>query len=404
MTTATSARDLLTAAPPRTMPNWLRIAVTLFAALALLDDLRSTAWPGLTPLTAVLAVGTSVLSYGAVALLAWTPKASAVVILLAYAASVAHDDFAATLLASCAVTVGILAMLRRRVIALHLAATAVWILVASAVSHDTRFVWTLGIPMGISALFGVALRFFLTQYRLNARRLAVLEVTHQQLREQERLALARDLHDVVAHELTLVTMQAAGAHSEQDPAALHRSIDTMDAAARSGLQELRILLQILRESPGPQDSGVPAPPQPEGTSGLTTGSLQEVAQTLASSLEHSGLHADFALDDGAAQLPTTVRGTAARVMQEATTNMIKYAPAGSHCALRVATADSAVHLHAENPAPRSTRTAVAERPVGKLTSGFGLRGIRERVALLDGSVEYGVRDAAWHLDVRIPFA
>ncbi|MDN5631355.1 histidine kinase dimerization/phosphoacceptor domain-containing protein, partial [Kocuria sp.] len=233
------------------MPNWLRIVVLLFAALALLDDLRSVDWQTLTPLTAILTAGTSVLSYGAVALLAWSPKASTVVIVVGYAASVVPDEYAAMLLGACVVMVGVVAMLPRRTVALFVATSAAWIVVVSAVSHDTRFVWALGLPLGVCALFGVALRFFLTQYRLNARRLAVLEVTHQQLREQERLALARDLHDVVAHELTLVTMQAAGSQREQDPAALHRTIDAMDTAARSGLQELRILLQVLRDSPGP---------------------------------------------------------------------------------------------------------------------------------------------------------
>ncbi|QMS55578.1 sensor histidine kinase [Kocuria varians] len=383
------------------MPNWLRIVVLLFAALALLDDLRSVDWQTLTPLTAILTAGTSVLSYGAVALLAWSPKASTVVIVVGYAASVVPDEYAAMLLGACVVMVGVVAMLPRRTVALFVATSAAWIVVVSAVSHDTRFVWALGLPLGVCALFGVALRFFLTQYRLNARRLAVLEVTHQQLREQERLALARDLHDVVAHELTLVTMQAAGSQREQDPAALHRTIDAMDTAARSGLQELRILLQVLRDSPGPAG---PARPQAGGASGLTTGSLGDIARTLASNLEHSGLHPEFTLDDGAARLPTTVRGTAARVMQEATTNMIKYAPAGSHCEMQVSTSGSCVHVHARNPVRRGARPAgEAEAPGAELTSGFGLPGIRERVALLDGSVEYGAHDAAWCLDVRIPF-
>ncbi|WP_144997291.1 sensor histidine kinase [Kocuria marina] len=376
------------------MPSWLRVVVVLFAAVALLDDLRSMPWSFMPPAPAVLSSSFLVLSYGAVALLAWSPLASAVAITLSYVLAMVLHDYALALLCGCVVMVAVLAMLSRGTALAHLAITATWMVVSAGVLRNSDFVWTVGIPLGVSALIGAAVRFFVTQYRLNTRRLAVLEVTHQRLREQERLALARDLHDVVAHELTLVTMQAAGSHRQQDPGELHRTIDMMDSAARSGLHELRTLLHILRDSPG-------APDERDSSSGLTTGSLYGVARALAASLERAALVPELELGDGLDEIPTSIRGTAARVLQEASTNMIKYAPTGSRCALRVFVRDGAVHVHAENQIRRGAGTDSGRR---ELTSAFGLRGIQERVALLNGQVEYGPRNAVWHLDVRIPVA
>ena len=380
------------------MPSWLRITVVLFAAVAMFDDLHALDWSALAPVSAVLTSAWIVLSYGAVALLALSAAASAVVIALSYALCLVLDEYSITLLCGCVVMVGAVAMLGRVGLLLHLGVTAAWVVVTAWVLESTDFIWALGLPLGIAALLGVAVRFFLGQYRLSTRRLAAMEATHERLREQERLALARDLHDVVAHELTLVTMQAAGSQRQSDPAELHRTISTMDTAARSGLTELRTLLHILRDSPGAGGSG--EADERGNASGLTTGSLHGVAQTLESSLRRAGLVPDFVLGQDVDDIPTSIRGTAARVLQEASTNMIKYAPVGSPCLVRMTAADSTVHIHTENRVAHGA----AELDHRELTSGFGLRGIHERVALLNGTVDYGPRDHIWDLDVRIPFA
>ncbi|RKQ37084.1 two-component sensor histidine kinase [Kocuria tytonis] len=378
------------------MPSWLRVVLVLFAGVALFDELRAVAWSALSPVPAMLFAAWIVLSYGAVALLAWSAAAGAMAITMSYALCLVLGQYSVTLLCACMVMAVALAMLRRRPALVHLAVTAVWLLVTAVFLHSTDFAWVLGIPLATAALIGVAVRFFVGQYRLNARRLEVVEATHQRLREQERLALARDLHDVVAHELTLVTMQAAGSQRQTDPAELHRTIDTMDTAARSGLTELRTLLHILRDSPGTDD----AADERGNASGLTTGSLHGVAQALESSLRGAGLDPMFDLGTGVDDIPTSIRGTAARVLQEAATNMIKYAPTGSPCLVRMTAVDSTVHIHTENRLPHGS----GDLDRRGLSSGFGLRGIQERVALLTGQVEYGPRDRTWHLDVRIPVA
>ncbi|MDO4918262.1 sensor histidine kinase [Kocuria sp.] len=398
MTDAPADPDKKPGARARAMPSWLRIVAVLFAAVALFDDLRALDWTSLSPSAAALTSAWIVMSYGAVALLAWSAAASATAIALSYALCLVLDEYSITLLCGCVVMVGAVAMLRRAALLAHLAVTVAWVAVTAWMLDGTDFFWALGLPLGIAALVGVAVRFFVGEYRLNARRLAAMEATHERLREQERLALARDLHDVVAHELTLVTMQAAGSQRQTDPTELHRTIDTMDTAARSGLTELRTLLHLLRDPHGPAPDGAAEAGERGSASGLTTGSLHGVAQTLESSLERAGLHPQFVLDEGVDDIPTSIRGTAARVLQEASTNMIKYAPTGSPCLVRMTAVDSTVHIHTENRVSPGTQ----ELDHRELSSGFGLRGIRERVALLDGRVDYGAHDHTWHLDVRIP--
>ena len=399
MSSAPAVTDGVHTARTGGLPSWLRIALVLFAAVAAFDDLHLLEWSALPPTTAALISAWIVLSYGSVALLAWSAAASALAVIHSYALCLVLDEYSVALLCGCVVMVGAVAMLGRAALVAHLVVNAAWVAVTAWVLESTDFFWALGIPLGIAALVGVAVRFFLGQYRLNARRLAVMEATHQRLREQERLALARDLHDVVAHELTLVTMQAAGSQRQTDPAELHRTIDTMDAAARSGLTELRTLLHILRDSPGADDAGE-ATEERGSASGLTTGSLHGVVRTLESSLNQAGLVPEFEVGEGVDDIPTSIRGTAARVLQEASTNMIKYAPAGSPCLVRLGVQDSAVCIHTEN---RVSQGAVDPQR-HELASGFGLRGIRERVALLNGQVDYGPQNHVWHLDVRIPAA
>ena len=97
-------------------------------------------------------------------------------------------------------------------------------------------------------------------------------------------------------------------------------------------------------------------------------------------------------------MPTTARGTAARILQEAVTNIIKYAPRGADCRIEVTAADHELHLRVTNPLPRTgTKTRG-----GELSSGLGLRGITERVSLLGGHAESGPEGGQWVLDVCLP--
>lgn len=375
------------------LPVWLRVTLVLFAAIALFDDLRALEPEDHAATTTVLVAAQMILSYGSLALVAWRPGVASTVLLVPLVLALFTHSYAFTLICAVIVTIATVSMLPRTLTLVYSLVLATWTITAVVVESTTDALWLMGTPLVVGVVIGVALRFFVIQHRENKTRLRSIEAAHQQLREQERLELARDLHDVVAHELTLVTMQAAGSHRQNDPAVLHETISTIENAARSGLQELRTLLHILRESPG-------AVSRNENSSGLTTGSLENLLDSLSASLTAAGFSVTVNTLDGFDTLPTTVRGTAARILQEASTNIIKYAPAGSACLLSLTRDANSVMVRTENELQHSRGPEYGEHP---MTSGYGLHGIQERVALLNGDVTYGPQDGRWVLDVRIPF-
>ena len=375
------------------LPVWLRVTLVLFAAIALFDDLRALEPEDHAATTTVLVAAQMILSYGSLALVAWRPGVASTVLLVPLVLALFTHSYAFTLICAVIVTIATVSMLPRTLTLVYSLVLATWTITAVVVESTTDALWLMGTPLVVGVVIGVALRFFVIQHRENKTLLRSIEAAHQQLREQERLELARDLHDVVAHELTLVTMQAAGSHRQNDPAVLHETISTIENAARSGLQELRTLLHILRESPG-------AVSRNENSSGLTTGSLENLLDSLSASLTAAGFSVTVNTLDGFDTLPTTVRGTAARILQEASTNIIKYAPAGSACLLSLTRDANSVMVRTENELQHSRGPEYGEHP---MTSGYGLHGIQERVALLNGDVTYGPQDGRWVLDVRIPF-
>lgn len=375
------------------LPVWLRVTLVLFAAIALFDDLRALESVDQAPATMVVIAVQMILGYVSLALIAWRPGIASALLLVPLALALFTHNYGFTLICAVIVTIATVSMLPRVMTIIYSVILAAWTITAVVVESTTDVLWIMGTPLVTGVLIGVALRFFVIQHRENKARLRSIEAAHQQLREQERLELARDLHDVVAHELTLVTMQAAGSHRQNDPVVLHDTISTMENAARSGLQELRTLLHILRESPG-------AVSRNDNSSGLTTGSLESLVDSLSASLTAAGFSVTVNTVDGFEKLPTSVRGTAARILQEASTNIIKYAPAGSTCLLSLTTDVNSVMIRTENELQQSYRSDDGEFP---MTSGYGLHGIQERVALLNGEVTYGPQDDRWVLDVRIPF-
>ena len=122
--------------------------------------------------------------------------------------------------------------------------------------------------------------------------------------------------------------------------------------------------------------------------------------SLAASLQDLSFEPDVVVTGDLEAMPTTVRGTAARILQEAVTNIIKYAPRGSRCRIEVTADDHELRLLVINPLPWTTKPV--DGTLSELSSGLGLRGIAERVSLLGGHAESGAADGQWVLDVCLP--
>ncbi|MFI7744874.1 sensor histidine kinase [Kocuria rhizosphaericola] len=338
----------------------------------------------------------SILSYGAIGMIAWRSTWAAVASVTCLVATLTIDYYPTAIVAVCVLTIAVVATATRRFISAMLVVYLAWIFTASSLREpfDDGLLWSMINAVLVAALIGGAVRYFGGQRKHAEQRVRDLEVLNERLREDERQALARDLHDVVAHELTLITMQTMSRRRSGDVSELHQVLETVEDAARSALHELRVLLRLLRnENEGEHPRDVTG-------AGLAIGSLEHVVTSLAASLRDLRFEPDVAITGDLEAMPTTVRGTAARILQESVTNIIKYAPRGSLCRIELTADDHELRLRVSNPMPRSTQRSGSHS--SEMSSGLGLRGIAERVSLLGGHAESGPADGQWVLDVCLP--
>ncbi|MFI7399820.1 sensor histidine kinase [Streptomyces sp. NPDC049541] len=190
---------------------------------------------------------------------------------------------------------------------------------------------------------------------------------------EERLRIARDLHDVVAHHIALVNVQAGVAAHIMDkrPDQAKEALAHVREASRSALNELRATVGLLRQSGDPEAPTEPAP-------GLDR--LDELVGTFRS----AGLHVEVARADNGTTLPAAVGLAAYRVIQEALTNVQKHAGTEAKAEVSVVRVGPNVEItvldngSGEDDAPDSG-------------GGHGLLGMRERVTALRGTLTTGPR-------------
>ncbi|MFF3346790.1 sensor histidine kinase [Streptomyces sp. NPDC002779] len=207
-----------------------------------------------------------------------------------------------------------------------------------------------------------------------AERLAALEERTERLLERNRIA--RELHDSIGHVLTVAVVQAGAARAAGDPAFTDRALDAIEETGRAALEDLERVLGILRESDRPV-SGRPTM--------VDAGRLLESARA-------SGAKVDAEITGPLDTVPGPVSREGYRILQESLTNVLRHAgtvPAG----VRVDVTDRALVLEVRNPL-----TAATPGP-GR---GSGLRGIRERAALLGGRARTGPADGDWQVHVELP--
>ncbi|MFJ3923818.1 sensor histidine kinase [Streptomyces sp. NPDC090022] len=193
---------------------------------------------------------------------------------------------------------------------------------------------------------------------------------------EERLRIARDLHDVVAHHIALVNVQAGVASHVMDkrPDQAKEALAHVREASRSALNELRATVGLLRQSGDPEAPTEPAP-------GLAR--LDELVDTF----RHAGLPVDVALNDSQGPLPAAVDLAAYRVIQEALTNVRKHAGPGARAEVSVIRVGPSVEVTVLDDGGTSADSSPAPDGGG----GHGLLGMRERAGALGGSCFAGPR-------------
>jgi signal transduction histidine kinase len=213
-----------------------------------------------------------------------------------------------------------------------------------------------------------------------------------QAREAERLRIAREMHDVLAHRVSLLSLHAGALEFRPDapPEEIAEAAGVIRATAHAALEDLRGVVGVLRES---AEDGAPEPPQP--TLDQLPGLIEESRA--------AGMRVRARIDAPNGTLPAALGRTAYRVVQEGLTNARKHAPgAAVDVAVSASEADALV---VEVVSRRPVGVAVSSSSGRMPGAGTGLIGLAERVALAGGELQHGP-DAAGDFVLRatIPWA
>ncbi|MET0297377.1 MAG: histidine kinase [Microbacterium sp.] len=243
------------------------------------------------------------------------------------------------------------------------------------------------LPLAIAVLLAAGFALLLswtvgalvrTALRAKANRAAQERAEAEAVVEQERVRIARDMHDVVAHSLAVVIAQADGARyaAAADPAVATSALGTISSTARAALSDVRLLLTQLRHSQGDG-------PQP---------TLADLEQVYAG-VREAGVELRVDVDPAPpGETPAAVQLAVYRILQEALTNAIRHGEPGP-VSVRLAWLADRVELEVRNP---------SRAGAGAAASGHGLVGMRERANLIGGRLEAASRADEFVLTAQLP--
>ena len=203
--------------------------------------------------------------------------------------------------------------------------------------------------------------------------------------DAERMRIARELHDVVAHSMAMINVQAtmAGMQLADDPASAAEAIQAIRGASKSGLRELRTILQVLRQA----DGASAAAPVPD---------LRAIA-ALVEATSAAGTPTTLRLTEPPVPLSPAVALAAHRIVQESLTNVVRHA---GQVAATVGLREEDGYLHIDVVNEAGTVPAACSDGTGT-----GLAGMRERAAALGGTLKAGPRpEGGFAVRARLPVA
>lgn len=203
----------------------------------------------------------------------------------------------------------------------------------------------------------------------------------------ERLVIARELHDIVAHSMSVIAVRAGVARMvmDTDPGEVKRTLGIIETTTRQALHEMRLLVEVLRHEHPADPTLAPAP------------GLADIG-VLAEHIRLAGI--DLSLDVGgtARALPPEVDLSAYRIVQEALTNVVRHA-GPTDAILRIEYSADSLLIEVTDGGPRvhDSRANVPVRP----SAGHGLIGMSERVALYDGHLVTGRHGSGFRVQAQL---
>ncbi|WP_411734629.1 sensor histidine kinase [Paeniglutamicibacter sp.] len=279
----------------------------------------------------------------------------------------------------------------------YLCVTGLWpILIVVVRSYDVGFLIII-IPLVAAAYFvAVFARNFQEQREADRKRIEELRRKQQEAVEAERKAIARDLHDIVAHDITVISMQAKAAGFSGDPAVAQAALKVIGATSKEALQDLRVMLNVLRS---------------DGPATRVDGSLVDSAGNAASSLEiligveifaerlvDLGHPTKIMADPKLSGLPQSAQAALYRVLQESTTNIVKHAERDAPCRIEALVVGDRVWLEIANTLPRRVMDQGFDS--GGLSS--GIVGMSDRMAAFGGTLSAKRVRGDWVVRAELP--
>ncbi|MEW2283692.1 sensor histidine kinase [Streptomyces sp. NPDC047841] len=272
----------------------------------------------------------------------------------------------------------------RTALACAACASAIWVY-AGLVSHSP----SMPSVVGQALLYSSVLVWFGYLARRSAELTLRLRAEHAERARravaEERGRIARELHDVVAHHMSVISVQAGLARFvfDTDPAKARGALGTIADTSREALDELRRMLQVLREEDPEAPQRAPMP---------TLARLGELVDRVRT----GGLPVDLRVEGTARPLPPGVELCAYRVVQEALTNALKHAgPAHARVELRYGAHELTVRVTDDGEGADPDRM-----PTG---GGHGLIGMRERATLYGGTISVGPRtEGGYEVRLTLP--
>jgi signal transduction histidine kinase len=346
---------------------------------------------GARPLALVVGLGAAASLAGRRRAPSWTLAVSGGLTLI-----LLHIDASAgaTAVIAPAVALYSLALTRGRASQLLAAAAAVAAVIIAEALHagNPTLLQTLGhvLLVAIPLLAADAHRTRHAYVALLRERLELSERTREQeaqrRAEHERMRIARDLHDVMAHTLTTINVQAATAAQllERNPAHARTALETIEDASREAIGELRAILGVLRDG---EDRDVPLTPAP---------GLDAVADLVRRTRDEGvDVHIDVA-GERPSRVSDAVSLAAFRIVQESLTNARRHA-AGAPVHVRLSYEPSGLTLAVENEAGTPTNG-------NGVTAGVGIMGMTERASALGGTLRAGRLPDGFRVDAQLPYA
>ncbi|MET3468015.1 sensor histidine kinase [Microbacterium plantarum] len=357
----------------------LVLAVMLVVDIALAVTEPGVAWRGLMfGLPAMLAT----------ALFIWWPPAAATSLLLIALVQITAGQDGSDVLYLAGVAGLVVYTSPLWFVSIYVVATLILTILASTVLgiFANTALPALALVVAISASIGWALRAAHGRELRLAGDVAALAQARTAAIEAERERIADELHDIIAHDITLVSMHARVLERVDDEALRDQSVRAIRAGADQALADIRRMLRIVRD---------------DGASPLQTPDDHVPTPNIAAAFEEAR---DALLQLGAAitvrysdvSVSSTIEQALVHLIREGTTNIAKHAPANASVTITLEVLDDDVCLELTNsidPAPTTS---------GVPSSGYGLDRLRERVSVSGGHFTSGPADGRWVLTARLP--